>query len=478
MAVNREDIQGLIDYPREALAIELKDWFDPQSPEGQTKIVKGCIAMRNHGSGGFFIVGFDNDTLAPNFTDAPPDLRATFHADKMNELVNRYSSEAFEVHVHFPERDGQEFPVLEMESGARTLVAAKRPLTNEKDEHLIERDAVYIRSLLQNNTPSTGKPRAGDWRRILDPLFENREADVGRFLRRNLDRDQLRALSGSAAALAGEEGDGPTSRPELETLNVLSYGHERFQTQKRERNLTRLPRHGCWEVGVVLEGDATDGTPTEEFLNLLNASNPRYTGWPAWIDSRGFENEEGEPEPGPRPYTYDNGWEAFVYRSRGGTPGDRLDFWRAAPEGKFYLYRALRDDLVTGPTAPEPMEALDFGLVITRVAEAIAVPMAFAAAMGQTPEATTLHYTFRWSGLQGREIHSWADPGRFVSPGYICRQRAVDSSIISVSLDTLTSAIAPFVRSVTSGLFAAFSGFEPGPGVTEDLTERLLTRNL
>jgi hypothetical protein len=50
--------------------------------------------------------------------------------------------------------------------------------------------------------------------------------------------------------------------------------------------------------------------------------------------------------------------------------------------------------------------------------------------------------------------------------------------VLAVPLERPTSAIAPFVRAATAELFAAFDGFEPGTGVVEDLTERLLTRNL
>jgi hypothetical protein len=90
-------VQQLVDYPQESLAIELKGWFDPNSPEEQAKIVRGCIAMRNRGTGGFILVGFDNQTTAPALTGAPSDVRTAFHADKINALVNRYASERFEV---------------------------------------------------------------------------------------------------------------------------------------------------------------------------------------------------------------------------------------------------------------------------------------------------------------------------------------------------------------------------------------------
>jgi hypothetical protein len=110
-------VQQLVDYPRESLAVELKGWFDPDSPEGQAKIVRGCIAMRNRGTGGFILLGFDNQTTVPDLAGAPSDVRAAFHADKINGLVNRYASERFEVHVHFPARDAQEFSVLEVDAG-------------------------------------------------------------------------------------------------------------------------------------------------------------------------------------------------------------------------------------------------------------------------------------------------------------------------------------------------------------------------
>jgi len=163
--------------------------------------------------------------------------------------------------------------------------------------------------------------------------------------------------------------------------------------------------------------------------------------------------------------------------SDGGVLRDHIDFWRAEPTGKFYLYRALQDDLAEGPLAPTPMTTLDFGLTILRTAEATAVPMTFARAMGLTPEETTLYFAFRWSRLRDRELSAWANPERFIFPGYVCRQPEVTSGV-AVPLETPTSAIARFVRDVTAELFAAFNGFAPGPGVVEDLTAQLLNRGL
>jgi hypothetical protein len=171
---------------------------------------------------------------------------------------------------------------------------------------------------------------------------------------------------------------------------------------------------------------------------------------------------------------FEGGWEALFFRGSGGK-SNALDFWRAEPSGRFYLYRPLDDDQSEGNRSPEPMTVLDPLLVISRIAQAIAVPMKFAMAMGCVPEETTLHYAFRWSELEGRELSSWAFPERFVSP-YRTRQHEV-VSYVAVPLMTPISGIAPYVRDATAPLFAAFSGFALGADVTEDLTNRVLERS-
>src|SRR5205823_423979 len=70
-------------------------------------------------------------------------------------------------------------------SGVKTPVAAKSTL-KVSDRTLISTDAVYIRSLMANNTPSTTRATWKDWRSMIEVCFDNREADIGRFLRRHL----------------------------------------------------------------------------------------------------------------------------------------------------------------------------------------------------------------------------------------------------------------------------------------------------
>ena len=331
-----------------------------------------------------------------------------------------------------------------------------------------------------NGTASTSEAKHGDWAELTRRCFDNLEADVDRFARRHLGNIGPEAARVLAEALGGAFTGVSTARvpsepsPQMRTVTLLQDGHERFQQEKVKRDLTKMPRRGSLEVATIIEGVVElGGAPTEGFLNLLNAANPRYTGWPLWIDGRGFKDHGDDPAP----YTFQGGWEDFLFSYEPESWYNHLDFWRAEPAGRFYLYRGFEDDITEGERHPEAMTTLDFGMAIWRVAEAIAVPIAFAKAMGLTAENTALHYAFRWSGLRGRHLSSWTNPRKSISSRYECRrQDIVDSPVIAIPLDTPNSALGSFVRTATADLFAAFGGFDPGLGVTEKLTDDLLAR--
>ena len=157
--------------------------------------------------------------------------------------------------------------------------------SNGKNQKLISVDDVYIRSLESNGTPSTTKARWKDWPKILDVCFDNREADIGRFLRRHLSGLTPEVVQEFLGAMAG--GLQPEETPEDHLRKYLQESGERYSTVVEERKV-QLPPHGAWEVGLLFIGDIPTHSANQEFLNLLNSSNPRYTGWPVWLDSRNF----------------------------------------------------------------------------------------------------------------------------------------------------------------------------------------------
>lgn len=466
MLTNSDSYQELVDRPRESLSIELKSWINPDSPEGIEKIVKAAIAMRNH-NGGYILIGFHDATGEPDLENYPTDVRALFHVDKIQGMISRYASESFEIEIHFPTREGREFPVIKVGEGVKTPVATKSSLQNRDNKNVISENKVFVRSLKANNTPSTTEAIWKDWNRVVEICFDNREADIGRFIRRHLgglSADLIQELAGAFV-----KGNSTQSTEEM-LLSYLQQGKTRFDSVVAQRGLG-LPDHGAWEVALIISGEVPPHSANSEFLNLLDASNPNYTGWPVWLDSRSFENES-------RPYVFEGAWEAFIYSySHGNRWLNHLDFWRLDPAGQFYLRRALEDDIGGSARAPQPLTVLDFALVVLRVGESIAVGMEFARAMGCAPEGTQLAFGFRWTRLQNRELSSWAHPSRDLRPGRVAHQDEVFSHI-SIPLETPSSALAQYVHLATKPLFEVFSGFELTMEIAEELTRMLIERRL
>lgn len=464
MDIDSTRIQQLIERPVESLSVELKRWLDPAQDEHKVKIIKAALALRNHG-GGYLVIGFDNETLQPDIHNVTADVRGSFHLDIIQGIISKYASEPFEISVEFPERDGQAYPVIVIPSGVRTPVAAKSTL-NAGDRSKIETGDVYIRSLNSNNTPSSTKAGWKDWPAIVEKCFDNREADIGRFLRRHLSGVTPELLREFATSLQKGIRPEPTTEELLQA--IIEEGQERYSQVVANRNLI-LPEHGTWETALKILGKGGNYSANLPFLNLLESSNPDYTGWPVWVISRGFHEQADHP------YVYNGAWEELLVNLNSAW-GNLVDFMRLDPKGEFYHRRALEDDRSSERT-PEPLKALDFSLAILRVAEAIAVGLAFAKAMEYPPENTMLAFAFRWKGLQGRMITSWANTGRYISPGRYAYQDEV-TVYVNVPADTPLSALSDFVYQAIEPLFAIFGGFAIGKNIVEDLTNRLLYRRL
>ena len=146
------------------------------------------------------------------------------------------------------------------------------------------------------------------------------------------------------------------------------------------------------------------------------------------------------------------------------------------PAGEFYLYRALQDDIGGSERSPPPNTELDYGLAILRVAECVAKSITFAKALDATEDAN-LHMKVRWTGLHGRNLSHWANPERWINGHGPATQDSVECAVV-VPVATPLTAISGFVHEIVSDLFVVFGGTEISLDVTEDLVQRLLSRNL
>jgi hypothetical protein len=81
MAIDRPDLQDLIENPPEALNVELKDWIDIANDRvAQADLARHIAALANHG-GGHLIFGF-KDNREPNASSPYP--IKTFERDNIS----------------------------------------------------------------------------------------------------------------------------------------------------------------------------------------------------------------------------------------------------------------------------------------------------------------------------------------------------------------------------------------------------------
>lgn len=458
MSVSDERIQRILENPRESLNVELKDWLDPSQPHGVAKIVKAAFALRNR-DGGELLIGFDDASLRPNSMSAPQDPRSMFHVDVIQGILTKYASEPFAVDLHFAVIEGRDFPIISVPSGVVIPVVVKRHLMDGKD-YLLKEDDVYFRTLRSNGTPSSAKIKAGDWTDMLRICFDNRETDIGRFLRRHLGSDVTARVFG----MADDAKPHPSLKDRAKAVQID--GESKLVEALQKRNdlaaLEAYQRLGSWSVALVIDPRFDKQDSDKAFLNTISSANPDYTGWPAWLDSSGFS------EPNSRPYKREGAWQALI-DSLGST--QNLDFQRMHASGEFYLWRILDDDLTH---KVRPRAAFDPTIAAYRVIEVLLVGLNFARALG-APDDGNLGFLFKWKGLTGRVVESWAGRNVYFSGG----RKSYDDEIetyVQLSVDTALSSVGMYAKKATDVLLGAFDGLSLREERYDELVEKMLSR--
>jgi hypothetical protein len=381
-------------------------------------------------------------------------------------IISKYAFDPFEIEIAWGERDGRQYPIVAVPSGVKFPVAAKRDLL-DASRTAVRAGAVYVRSLESNGTVSTTEARPSDWADITEICLDNREADVGRFIRRHLAGLDFSSLLNLLAQPAP-----PVPTLCDRALKLIDNGQARSQEAMKARELSpeekELLKHGFWSIGLVIDPPRMGVVPHQEFMERIGSSNPKYTGWPMWLDARLLSNPESRPK-----VVRD----AFEYLIVSTSPdfSNHIDFARLDPKGEFFLQRLLQDDGV--PRRVRPGQVIDPMLMILRVAEAMGVGIAFAKALAWVPDQTTLGFAFRWHKLKGRRLTAWANPYSDLREGGIAHDDTIESCV-QFSLDTPLSAVAQFVDEATKRLFAAFDGTTIPRRTIEDLVRRLFERRL
>ena len=420
-------------------------------------------------------------TLLPSQVDVPKDVRAAFHVDDVQGIISKFASKLFEIRVVFVERDSQTFPVIVVPEGVKVPVAAKADIEHPVGTRIIRHGDVYFRTLSANGTPSSAVAKPADWDEITEICLENREADIGRFLRRHLAGSDAVVLASALREILGAQQVGDAQMSPTTTasagsaceraFSMLAEGERRAEQAIGDRQFSeqeaKILAYGRWHAAMLFSPAHDHVLPDQTFLNTISSSNPRYTGWPAWLDSRGFS------DPRSRPYVSDGAWEALIISTAEHLR--RLSFSRVSPRGEFYMMRSYQDD-ASDKIGPGTM--LDPILVTLRVAETLAVGLSFAKALGWPQAETIIGVALRWTKLRGRVLEPWANP---MVAWHSLDDRAHDDVVqtcCELPADTPVAAIAPYVGQLTAPLFAVFDGSTMDGLVTEQWVSRLLERKL
>ncbi len=454
MALSEQELQRLIQNPRETLDTELKEWIDPESPEGMAKIARGCIALFN-ANGGYLVIGFQNGGQPAD--GAPTAVRSTFHPDVVQRIISKYASQPIAVTVEFATHDGIEYPIICVPGGVRTPCAAKSDLMIS-GKAVVRDHAIYVRSVSSNHTVSTTEPRIPDWERLVRTCHDNREADIGAFFRRHL-------AGGDVGALHDFLSPAPPVPSLTERVTAyLDEGFGRFQRRTKQRGWN-AEGVATFETAIVIDGTIPPHNADRDFYNRLQVNKPRHSGWSFWIDARGGK------APLDSAYVDDGGWEALIKTE---FMGEILDFWRAEPAGRFYHLRNLQDDAHEKDSIP-PRKFFDYALHAGRVAEVVSIGSHFARALGCDEQSTALGFACRWRGIGNRNLYSWSQRERQF---YSESASVQDTITTSATMPLVTAAFAPVVNSLIAPVFALFGGWKFQNSVIEGIVRDVIGRHL
>lgn len=166
-----------------------------------------------------------------------------------------------------------------------------------------------------------------------------------------------------------------------------------------------------------------------------------------------------------------DGWESFEYVTQ---TFHSLDFSRMDASGRFYYLEALRDDMV-GQVSPS--EHLEFVIETARVTESIAICLTFAKEFCGPDSLNDLAFAFRWRGLRGRRLSTWANSRR----NFYSRELADQDEIVTYAtmpVATMPDAIGLHVEALVKPVFRLFGGWEFQSSVIQDIVAGRLNSQL
>jgi hypothetical protein len=464
MAAEQTIIESILENPSESLNLEVKRWLDLDDPEGIAKFIKTVCALRNR-NGGYFLMGLDNATLNPvDYTFSKP-FRDQYHADVIQGLISKYCASPFEVEIEVGQKNGRSVLVVSVPVGVKTPTMIKSPLINTGGAKLLEISQIYFRTLNSNGTASSACLAPKDIEDLMEICFENREADIGRFLRRHMTgaafQEYLHSQSNAVPVLSLKD------KAWAVVDDGLSRLAKAIATKPLPKEQEYLINAFSTTVGLYFDPQKVDAIPSRKFLDSIRSRNPQLTGWPIWLDAQDFQEQEF------RPRVIDGAWDSFIRVGSFSKHG--LDYMSFHPAGKFFLHRVMQEDT---SEKVERGSVLDPVLLTYRVAECIIVGLAFSKIV-DFGELSRAVFAFRFKGLENRKVSPWANRERYFSMGGRSTSYTEKCDVaVEVPADTPANAVAPYVHEVMSAVLVIFDGFQLSEQLVEDCVKRLIERRM
>lgn len=423
-------IADVLREPRETLDVEIKGWLDIIHDNAhRATLAKAIVALANHG-GGLVLIGL-TETVDGIVADAhrPANL-AGYSVDHVNAVVNRYIEPPFHCDVKLGKRptDDLEYPIVVVPGGHQFPVRASRSGPNNEG---IRENVYYIRRL----GPQSEGPQSGqEWDQLIRRCITNARDDL-------LDRFRVLMAGGAPAVVAPE---GVTDR----VWHWCEASEARWQdiADTFPEGASARLSHGHYAVGYQLIHDDLRPVASPALLDRLQAGVVRYTGWPPfWVPH----------VQDLAPYPYEGTIECTMARGGQSDPG-HADFWRANPEGQFFLLRGFQED--ARGEGQEPGATLELTTPVWRMGE-ILLHAASMARQFEAPDAKVV-FCVRWSGLAGRTLVShanrhWADLENFSA-----RQNVFQNQTI-VQADQVADSLPEIVAPLLQPFYALFNFFDP-----------------
>ncbi|MDQ3082381.1 MAG: ATP-binding protein [Gemmatimonadota bacterium] len=396
------DLTDLVDFPRETLEIELKQWIDLSDRVAQAKLARHIAALANHG-GGWMVFGFcDDGSIDP---DRPAEL-TLYSRDTLSSIVTRLLTPAFQCDLQLVQSSaGLHYPVVRVPSHGATPIGAKAdgPHDAKGQPQGIRAGAYYVRKPGPKSEAALGMD---DWQSLIRRCVAfDRDTLLANITRAVQPRIELPAVAVTDRLTTWHEESEARWQAIIERATTLRW-------------LTDIGTHHC-QLSYVIVANTEILVRAGQLQQVLEAVNRdiRETVWTGWSMFYPFTRPEIAAALHPE---FADGSGVDVLESNLIGNGDfdisLPDYWRYSVDGRATIIRPYREDRhrsVEGKGRPAGTW-LSPETIIRETTELVT----HAKIMAERYEGSGVAFRCSWSGLAGREIDDW---NGYWSPGRIAR---------------------------------------------------------